>query len=554
MLNWKETESGHLPNCAIDILAKFRPRRKTMFFLSALSLLISWSARAEENLLLPPSRVPTLEHPAAYEPDGDTITVELSQYAGYAGLVLANGGLEPTENSFFFKNYHFKVKFTLSEEESWPALNSGKMAASATTVDVLAAYGKQFNVIVPALISFSRGADGIVLQSDVKDIRDLAGKTVVVSKFTESDFFMRYLADKNGLLINMRQDLRDPPDPNKLNLVFAARVDDTTKVFEASLRRGKNELAGCVGWAPMTTDLVQKSKGRAYIETTNRNQLIIADILVVNRGFAEKHPEMVKGLVHGLLEGNRLVDEVKKGKSGGAALDLLAKAFTTDPKDAYDRDSMRGELGKVDLSNYPLNSAFFEDKMPLGGSFDGIYQEAVRCYGKELIDTEVDPSIFVDQKYLKEIGKIPEFAHQVSSIGAIPGPIPNKLASVVRKNVRFVFDRNQYDQIDPNAGDNRSNLEFIGKFVRVSPGSLLKLIGHIDDTNAKAQGKDWAKKYSPLAVNESLKRAATIKKILVENYALDPSQIETDGKGWNEPLGSDPEQNRRVEVQIFSLE
>jgi len=370
-----------------------------------------------------------LEHPSAYEPDDDTITLELSQYAGYAGLVLANGGLDPTENSFFYKNYHFKVRLTLSEEESWAALNSGKMAASATTVDVLAAYGKHFNVIVPVLISFSRGADGIVLRSDVKEIANLAGKTVVVSKFTESDFFMRYLANKNGLAINMRKDLQSPAALDKLNLVFTARVDDTTKVFGNSLKRGKDELAGCVGWAPMTTDLVQKSKGKAYIKTTNRNQLIIADILVVNRGFAQKHPDMVKGLVHGLLEGNRLVEEVKKGKSGGAELALLAKAFTTDPKDAYDRDSMNEELGKVDLSNYPLNKAFFEDKMPLGGSFNRIYQEAVRCYGKELIDAETDTSVFVDTKYLDQIGKKAEFASQKISIVPAPGPI-HKLSKV----------------------------------------------------------------------------------------------------------------------------
>jgi hypothetical protein len=37
----------------------------------------------------------------------------------------------------------------------------------------------------------------------------------------------------------------------------------------------------------------------------------------------------------------------------------------------------------------------------------------------------------------------------------------------------------------------------------------------------------------------------------VESYGLDPNQIETDGKGWKEPLGSDPAQNRRVEVQVF---
>ena len=53
--------------------------------------------------------------------------------AGYAGLIAANGGLEPTENSLFFKNHGFKVKLTISEDETWSELNEGKIAASVTT-------------------------------------------------------------------------------------------------------------------------------------------------------------------------------------------------------------------------------------------------------------------------------------------------------------------------------------------------------------------------------------------------------------------------------------
>src|SRR5882757_10160821 len=88
--------------------------------------------------------VPRLPAAVAYQPADNTIVVELSEYAGYGGLIVANGGLEPNESSVFFKKHGFKVKLTLSEAESWPALNSGKMAASATTVDVLAIYGRQF--------------------------------------------------------------------------------------------------------------------------------------------------------------------------------------------------------------------------------------------------------------------------------------------------------------------------------------------------------------------------------------------------------------------------
>ena len=144
------------------------------------------------------SEVPRLAAAAPYAPKDNIVDIELSEYAGYAGLIVANGGLEPNENSIFFKKHGFKVKITLSEEESWSALNSGKMAASATTVDVLAVYGRQFQVVVPAQIGFSRGADGVVVRKDIKRINDLKGKVLATAQFTEADFFIRYLAQEAG--------------------------------------------------------------------------------------------------------------------------------------------------------------------------------------------------------------------------------------------------------------------------------------------------------------------------------------------------------------------
>src|SRR5262245_51360159 len=105
------------------------------------------TARPDETpaeLVETQDEVPALSAPVAYQPKDNTVDLELSEYAGYAGLIVANNGLEPSTNSLFFKEHGFKVRIKLSEEESWPALNSGKMAASATTVDVLAVYGKQF--------------------------------------------------------------------------------------------------------------------------------------------------------------------------------------------------------------------------------------------------------------------------------------------------------------------------------------------------------------------------------------------------------------------------
>ncbi|MEO7319753.1 MAG: hypothetical protein ABIZ56_12255, partial [Chthoniobacteraceae bacterium] len=206
--------------------------------------------------------VPKLDPPVAYVPKDNTIDIELSEYAGYAGLIAANGGLDPNDNSIFAKKFGFKVRIKLSEEESWSALNSGKMAASATTVDVLAIYGRQFNVVVPVQIGFSRGADGIVVRKDIRRINDLKGKVLTASQFTESDFFIRYLAQEAGLGVNMLGGISDKPDPNKINLVYADDAFVACDHFMKELDGGDQRILGCVTWAPRTTEAVEESKGK----------------------------------------------------------------------------------------------------------------------------------------------------------------------------------------------------------------------------------------------------------------------------------------------------
>ena len=62
--------------------------------------------------------------------------IDMSEYAGYGGLIVANGGLAPNPESIFAKQYGFQVRLTLSEEEGWSKLNNGRIAASVTTVSV----------------------------------------------------------------------------------------------------------------------------------------------------------------------------------------------------------------------------------------------------------------------------------------------------------------------------------------------------------------------------------------------------------------------------------
>ena len=494
------------------------------------------------------TEVPKLAAPGAYQPKDNTVEIELSEYAGYAGLIVANGGLAPNENSAFFKKHGFKLAIKLSEEESWSALNSGKMAASATTADVIAIYGRQFQVVVPAQIGFSRGADGVVVRNDIKRINQLKGKILATAQFTEAEFFIRYLAQEAGLGINMLPDLKTAPDADKLNLVFCKDAFAAGDLFLREVKAGRNLLAGCVTWAPKTTEVAEGSGGKAHVLTTSKNLLIVADVLIVNKGFAQQNPKMVAGLVEGLLEGNRQVRD-----NPTPWLDLIGKAFK------WDRAETQAELAKVHLSNLPENLAFFSGAIDAAGSFGGIYQSAVFAYGSAILKDPVDGDRFLDLAHLKAIEQAGTFKDQKMAIAPIrsTGGAPVEGDPLLSKDIRFLFAPNSAN-LDITNQDNLKNLESIKRLLQVSPGSIVLLRGHVDNSMVeefrKRGGEAFVRQMALKSIDFSKQRANEIKRLLIEKHGIDTKRLDAIGRGWEEPLGTDNDQNRRVEAQWFTLE
>jgi len=492
--------------------------------------------------------VPTLSPPGPVQIKDNIVPIEISEYAGYAGLIAANGGLEPTENSVFFKNHGFKVRLTISEDENWSELNEGKIAASVTTVDVLAVYGRQLHAVVPAQIGFSRGADGLVVRTDIKRINALKGKTIATAQFTEVDFFIRYLAQEAGLAIHPLASLDATPHPDRLNLVYTEDGFSAGDLFLADVKSGKNRLAGCVTWEPKVSEVVDGSNGQAHILTTNRNLLIVADVLVVHKGFAEQQPKIVAGLVQGLLEGNRMVRD-----RPDAYYDLVARAFK------WTRDDAKSELAQVHLSNLPENLAFFSGAIDEAGSFGGIYQSAVLAYGSDLIKDPPDPSRFADVSHMQAIEKTGLFKEQKLAIAPIRigGAASVETNPLLSKDIRFLFEPNS-TALDMTNQDNIKSLEAIKKLLQVSPGSTILLRGHVDNALVpefrKQGGEEYVRKQALRAMELSRDRAGEIRRLLIERYQIDPKRLDVVGRGWEEPSGTDSALNRRVEVQWFTIE
>jgi NitT/TauT family transport system substrate-binding protein len=492
--------------------------------------------------------VPKLSPPAAFQLKDNTVPVEISEYAGYAGLIAANGGMEPNENSIFFKQHGFKVKLTLSEDENWSELNEGKVAASVTTVDVLAAYGKQLHAVVPVQIGFSRGADGLLVRSDIKRINALKGKIVATAQFTEVDFFIRYLAQEAGLAVQPLGSIDATPDPEKINLIYTEDGFSAGDLFLSDIKSGKNRLAGCVTWEPKTSEVVAQSAGKAHVLTTNRNLLIIADVMVVHKGLAEEHPEIVAGLVHGVLEGNKMVSE-----QPDTYLDMVGRPFK------WSREQTRSELAAVHLSNLPENLAFFSGDIDAAGSFGGIYQSAIYAYGSDLIKDPIDSDKFADLKHLKALEKSGAYKDMKIAIAPIRTASKGTLEAdpLLSKDIRFFFEANSAS-LDMANQDNIRNLEAIKKLVQVSPGSTLLLRGHVDNALVEKfrqqGGEAYVRTQALRAMELSKNRAGEVRRLLAEKFNIPVARIDVVGRGWEEPITKESEQNRRVEVQWFTIE
>lgn len=502
-----------------------------------------------EGLIPAATKTPTMPPAQTYAPQGGVIEIDISEYAGYAGLIAANNGLAPNPDSPLAKAVGFQVKLSRGEGELWDQLVAGRFAASATTVDVLGVLGRGYAVTVPLQLAWSRGADGIVVQAGIASVNGLKGRTVAVAPFNESEFLLRYLAQEAGIAVQPLDSLATVPRPNAIGMVYGSDIDQVADAFASETAAGRSRLAGFVGWAPKTEEVVSASGGKARMLVTNRNLLVVADVLAVNRGFASANPQAVRGLVRGILEGNRLVRAQPE-----RVLPLLKAAF------GWDEAKGRAELARVHFCNLPENLAFFAGTIDSAGSYNGIYQSAVLAYGPLLVPDPVDGERFLDLAHLKALDGEGFGRGEVVAIAPIRsgGRTAIEGSPLLSKDVRFLYEPNSAD-LDMQDPGNLKNLAAIKGYLTVSPGSMVLLRGHVDGSRVAefrtSGGEALVRSMALKAMELSKQRAAGVRKALVEGQGIEAARIETVGRGWEEPApNAEPEAQRRVEVQWFALE
>src|ERR1043166_277127 len=206
------------------------------------------------------------------------VRVRVNIWAGCAGGLVANGGLDTAAGSIYDRK-GLTVSFKIIDDwtEGAAALATNSVDVMLTTTDVWAKDFAQFQdkkVGAHAffMVDWSRGADGVIGKQGVNSIEDLSGKTVAFAPYTPSHFLLWNGLKSSGITTEQRRE------------IFSKAVH-TKDGIEPPPLFAQQKVDAAVAWDPDMSDAVTKRAGSKKIYDTHIANRLIADILVVSDRF-----------------------------------------------------------------------------------------------------------------------------------------------------------------------------------------------------------------------------------------------------------------------------
>jgi NitT/TauT family transport system substrate-binding protein len=223
-------------------------------------------------------------------------------------------------------------------------------------------------------------------------------------------------------------------------------------------------------------------------------------------------------------------------------------------------DDAREELSKVHLSNLPENLAFFRGAIDEAGSFASVFQTANLAYGSELQPSPVSASFSRTSPPSKP--SKPQAGSQPRSPPSSRSKPPTRPPSSRTRCSPATSASTSCPTAPTSTWRNTENHEFltnVNHLLGVSPGSMILLRGHVDDmqkeTFRNSGGEALLRKMALKAIELSNQRAEEVKRRIIEKYPPSPpTASKSSAAAGRNPPGKNPDLNRRVEVQWFTVE
>lgn len=443
----------------------------------------------------------------------DVIVVGTNTYAGFLPWMYLNGGLEPSENSVFYKEYGLLVKIVVQDD-----FQAGRMAFKNDNINVIYCTADALPVEMGEgsemtdsrffnISNWSRGADAIVVNKNIRTVNDLIGKVIACSEGTASHTLLLNTLETSGIGFD-RVNLKSTIEPDKVNIKVVGSGLDAAAAFKAGA------CDGCVCFSPDDADLVNAGLGHVLVSTKQASS-IICDGLIAKSSYIEENHDKLEKLIGALLSAN-----VKMNTDESAvrvAARAFAKAYGTDEEFAIEGSKNIYYVTLEDEANFfSLRSDF------TGMKGDELYSKMARTYGGlGLVRNPVSWRKASDDSVIEALLGKPDLvsgnqsAEKAVVLEAKKGletaaTFSNKSVTIEFQTGSSILDNNAKSIIDR---------EFKG-LVKQFSGARFRVEGNTDNTGSDSVNK-------PL----SRKRAQAVVDYLISECGASPSQFTVVGNG-----------------------
>jgi NitT/TauT family transport system substrate-binding protein len=499
----------------------------------------------------PSETLPAVKGVSNYKWNDKTVVFPINLWIGWAPIIMANGGMEPNEDSVFYKRYGFKLKLPIIDDPvlARDTFASGESQILWGTLDMMALFAPSLAkdsrsaLRIFQQIDWSSGGDGVVARGGIKSVNDLKPvngkkKVVALAQSSPSHYYMLNLMYYAGLR----------PDDVTFNF-----TGDAFQAAAAFINDPSVDVA--VSWAPDIYNISDPKKSGikdvALISSTADAKRVITDVWAARADFAKDHPEVIEGLVRGIFDGMQMV---KDDPDKAAA--LFEKGFNL-PK-----GSAKGMMGDAHATNYAENSEFFlnqNNPSNFENTWDNIntiYRLAGYIKDAVPFDKVMDPRV---------IAKLaPDYKSSKNEYVDAYAPVKvgfdvSAAKQILTRTVYIHFAPNRAD-VDPSYDPNAEAIvKEIGRLASQFGNSTIVVSGYADRSRyaeIKPLGEKALERHAQSVKDLSERRAHGVLTALQMRFPIFKTQRDrfvVEGHGWDKPLDTYA-LSRRVEVTVLSPE
>jgi NitT/TauT family transport system substrate-binding protein len=472
--------------------------------------------------------------PKTFNDDENTLVVQLVTWGGYGPGLYFNEGSEPTENSRFFKEYGFKVRFVV-ENDLINAMNAwiaDQYDIAVQTADAFPLYTApaEINEFKPKAfmqVDWSRGGDAIIVKRGINSVNDLKGKKIAVAVPSPAQTLLMTALEAANL---------------KYTDVEVVKTTDNLKA--AQLFRSEDVDAAVV-WSPDDMLATKDVPGSKILVTTKNQSHVIADIFFAKESFLNANRTMINGFYEGWM---KAVAELKNNPEGrNKAARYLAELNGLGEADA------QGMMDVVYWTGHGDNLNFFGMNPDYRGQRgEDLYSKMSKNFvitGDAANEAPAWRSVIFTGAVQAGSDKLTGGAYAAEAAKTFTAPTPEerKAPAVASKPVSINFASGKY-QLDENA-KTIIDLQF-ADVAKSFANSRVRIEGNTDNVGTKASNIELSKK-----------RAQAVADYLATEYRIDRNRFIIIGNGPDNPVpGCEQNQNeackaknRRTDFQVIGI-